>query len=89
MAIKPLDDRVLIRQVQPRAETEGGIIIPEVARKVHDEGIVLALGPRANKTLRPTDRVLIDRYAGTIVHDDDEELLLLRNDDIIARIELD
>ena len=56
---------------------------------MHDEGVVLALGPNANKTLRTTDRVLVDRYAGTIVHDDDEELLLIRNADIIARIELD
>ena len=87
--IIPLDDRVLVRQVQPKAKTDGGIIIPETARKVHDEATILALGPHVNKTLHIGDRVLVDRFAGSMVREDDEELLLLQDSDLIARVELD
>ncbi len=85
----PLDDWVLTRQVQPEAQTASGIIIPETAQKIHDEAVVIYLGPNANKTLRTANRVLVDRYAGHIIYVDGEELLLIRSADVIARVDLD
>jgi len=47
MKVRPLQDRVLIRPVEPEARTSGGIIIPETAQEKPMEGEVVAAGPGA------------------------------------------
>ena len=45
MKLRPLQDRVLIRRVEPEAKTPGGIFIPDTAREKPVEGDVVAVGP--------------------------------------------
>jgi chaperonin GroES len=47
MKLRPLQDRVLIRRVEPEAKTAGGIFIPETAQEKPMEGEVVAVGPGA------------------------------------------
>ena len=47
MKLRPLQDRVLIRRVEPEAKTTGGIIIPDTAQEKPMEGEVVAVGPGA------------------------------------------
>ena len=47
MKLRPLQDRVLIRRVEPEAKTSGGIIIPDTAQEKPMEGEVVAVGPGA------------------------------------------
>jgi chaperonin GroES len=46
MKMRPLQDRVLIRRVDPEAKTAGGIFIPDTAQEKPMEGEVVAVGPR-------------------------------------------
>ena len=58
MKLRPLQDRVLIRRVEPEAKTAGGIIIPDTAQEKPMEGEVVAVGPGARDedgTLHPLD----------------------------------
>src|SRR5207244_13033286 len=45
MKLRPLQDRVLIRRVDPEAKTAGGIFIPDTAQEKPMEGEVVAVGP--------------------------------------------
>ena len=45
MKLRPLQDRVLVRRVDPEAKTAGGIFIPDTAQEKPMEGEVLAVGP--------------------------------------------
>jgi hypothetical protein len=47
MKLHPLQDRVLIRRVEPEAKTAGGILIPDTAQEKPMEGEVVAVGPGA------------------------------------------
>lgn len=45
MALKPLEDRVLIIQDEGKSETDAGIIIPETARQKPSKGTIVSVGP--------------------------------------------
>ncbi|GAG49060.1 unnamed protein product, partial [marine sediment metagenome] len=45
MAVKPLDDRVLIKQSKAEETTAGGIVLPDTAKEKPQRGKVIAVGP--------------------------------------------
>ena len=58
MRLRPLQDRVLIRRVEPEAKTAGGIFIPDTAQEKPMEGEIVAVGPGTRDeegTLHPLD----------------------------------
>ena len=95
MNLKPLKDRVLVKRVQEEEKSAGGIIIPDSAKEKPIRGDVLAAGPgkmtdkgeRREMSVKPGDRVMFNKFAGTEVELDGEEHLVMREDDIIAIIE--
>jgi len=42
---RPLHDRVLVRRIDAKEKTKGGIIIPDTANEKPQEGEVIAVGP--------------------------------------------
>ena len=92
MKLRPLQDRVLIRRVDPETKTAGGIFIPDTAQEKPVEGEVVAVGPGArekNGMLRPLDvqsgdRVLFTKWAGTEVKLDGEELMIMKESDLMG-----
>lgn len=90
MKIKPLADRVLLKQAKAETKTASGIIIPETAQEKTQEAIVEAVGPGTEKdkiTVAVGDRVMYDKYAGTQIKMDGEDYLIVKMSDIIAVIE--
>jgi chaperonin GroES len=95
MKLRPLQDRVAIRLVEPEAKTSGGIIIPDTAQEKPMEGEVVAVGPGArdaNGTLhaldvRAGDRVLFGKWSGSEVRIDGEDLMIMKESDILGVIE--
>ena len=90
MKIKPLADRVLVKNDKAETKTSGGIIIPEAAQEKTQTATVIAIGPGTddNKiTVKPGDRIMYDKYSGTQVKIDGEDHLILKMNDIIAIIE--
>jgi chaperonin GroES len=94
---RPLHDRVLVNRIEVQEKTPGGIIIPDTAKEKPVEGEVLAVGPGApDETgklrplgVKPGDRVLFAKWAGTEVLIGGEERLILKESDILGVIEGD
>lgn len=96
MNIKPLHDRVVIRRVEEKKESAGGIILPGSAQEKQNMGEVVAAGPgKASDsgaivamTVKVGDKVMFGQYSGQEVKDDNgETLMVMREDDIIAIVE--
>ena len=90
--IKPLNDRVVVRQLEAETVSAGGIALPGSKQEKPNEGIVVAVG---KGTILPTgelvpmdivegDQVLFGEFAGTPATIDDEEFMILTGDEIIA-----
>ena len=45
ISIKPLEDRIVIRQVEAEQTTASGLVIPDTAKEKPQEGEVVAVGP--------------------------------------------
>lgn len=90
MKIKPLADRVLVKNTKPETKTASGLIIPEAAQEKTQTAEVIAVGPGTDDdkiTVKPGDKIMYDKYAGTQIKIDGEDHLILRMSDIIAVIE--
>ena len=95
MKLRPLQDRVLIRRVEPEAKTAGGIFIPDTAQEKPTEGEVIAagLGTRdEHGKLHPLDvkagdRVLFGKWSGTEVKLDGEDLIIIKEADIMGVVD--
>jgi chaperonin GroES len=95
MKVTPLNDRVLVKRIEPRDEVRGGIIIPDTAKEKPQEAEVVAVGPgklgddgeRFPMSVKVRDRVLIGKYAGTDIKLDDEDHMILREEEILAIIQ--
>jgi len=94
MALKPLDDRVVVKQVEAEETTAGGIVLPDTAKERPQRGKVMAVGPgklldsgeRAKMSVAKGDDVLYAKYGGTEIEIDGKEVMILRESDILAKI---
>lgn len=95
ITIKPLEDRIVIRQVDSEEKTASGLYIPDAAKEKPQEGEVLAVGPgrvddngnRVPVDVKVGDHVIFSRYGGTEVKCDGEELQILSARDVLAIVE--
>ena len=95
MKIRPLQDRVIVKRVEEDEKTAGGIIIPDTAKEKPMEGEVVAVGngkildngTKVPIEVKPGDRILFGKYAGTEVKIEGVEHLIMREDDILGIIE--
>lgn len=88
--IKPLADRVIVKQAEAEETTTGGIIIPDTAKEKPQKGTVVAAGP--GKKDEPTsvkdgEQVLYGKYAGNEITIEGEEYLIMRESDILGVIQ--
>ena len=92
MAVKPLDDRVLVKQGEAEETTAGGIVLPDAAKQRPQQGRVLSVGDgrlladgsRASPQIVEGDRVVFTSYSGEEVEVDGEELLIMSEEEILA-----
>ena len=95
MSLKPLDDRVVVRQCEAEQVTAGGIVLPDTAKEKQQRGVVVCTGPgklldsgkRGAMSVKKGDEVFYGKYAGTEVKVKGEDLVILRESDILAVIE--
>jgi len=95
MKFRPLQDRVLIRQIEQEEKTSGGIIIPDTAKEKPMEGEDVAAGPgdcsedgKINSLdVKVGDRVLFGKWSGTEIKLDDEDLMIMKESDLMGVIE--
>ena len=95
ISIKPLEDRIVIRQVEAEQTTASGLVIPDTAKEKPQEGEVIAVGPgrvddsgnRIPVDVKVGDAVIYSRYGGTEVKYDGQEFQILSSRDVLAVVE--
>ncbi|MCD4824305.1 MAG: co-chaperone GroES [Phycisphaerae bacterium] len=92
MAVKPLDDRILIKQCDAEEVTAGGIVLPDSAQEKPQKGEVIATGPgklldsgkRGEMSVKKGDVVFYGKYAGMEIKVNNVEHVILRESDVLA-----
>lgn len=95
MKLKPLGDRVIVKQDEAETQTSSGLFIAGADKEKPQTGTVIAVGPgkldKDGKNLpmpvKTGDRVVYSKYGGNEIMCDDEEVLIVRADDIYAVFE--
>ena len=94
MKLNPLADRVVLKMVEVEETTKGGIILTGAAKEKPSIAEVLSVGPggmvdgsNVTMSVKPGDKVIIDKFAGTKVTLEDIEYIVVRQGDILAIVE--
>jgi chaperonin GroES len=94
MKMKPLNDRVLVKRMEPEETVKSGLIIPDTAKEKPMEARVIAVGvgrlndsgKRIEPEVKAGDRVLIGKYTGTEFRIEDVEHVIVREEEILGII---
>ena len=95
MKLRPLQDRVIVKQSDAEEKTKSGILLPDTAKEKPTKGKVIAVGPGklddSGKPmeigLRVGDTVYYGKYSGTDVEIDGQKLVILRESDVLGVLE--
>jgi chaperonin GroES len=95
MALKPLDDRIVVKPNDAEQTTASGLVIPDTAKEKPQQGTVLAVGPgkRSENTgeiiplgISEGDVVVYSKYGGTEISVDGQDVLILSSRDVLGII---
>ena len=94
MKLKPLADRVLLKATEAEETTKSGIILSTANKEKPVVSEVVAVGPggvvdgkEIVMVVKPGDKVVVAKYAGTEVKLDGVEYSIVRQSDILAIVE--
>ena len=94
MKIRPLGDRVVIKNVEAEETTKGGLLLAAASKEKPQMAEVLAVGPggmvdgkEVTMHVKVGDKVIYSKYAGTEVKLDGKEMIIVRQSDILATVE--
>lgn len=95
MSIKPLHDRIVVRQSAKQEVSKGGIVLAGSAAEAPDEGVIVAIGtgkPYDSGITIPLevsvgDKIMYGKFSGTEITVDNEKLLIMREADILCVLE--
>ena len=95
MKLRPLEDRIVVRQSEAEETTAGGIVLPDTAQEKPHQGTVVAVGPgnlldsgeRGKLSVAKGDEVLYAKYSGTEVEIEGDTYVILKETDVLAVVE--
>ena len=94
MKLVPLRSQSSYKAVLAEQTTKSGIVLPGQAKEKPQQAEVVAVGPggvvegkEVTMQVKPGDKVLYSKYAGTEVKLEDEEYIVVKQSDILAIIE--
>jgi chaperonin GroES len=95
MKLKPLADRVIVKQSEAEEKTASGIVLPDSAKEKPTKGKVISVGPgklddngkRHVVGVRAGDLIYYGKYSGTDVEVNSEKFVILRESDILGVLE--
>lgn len=89
--LKPLADRVVLKMTKAEETTKSGIILSEASKEKPQIAEVVAVGPGGNiegkeikMYVKPGDKVVLSKYAGTEIKYEGEEYVIVKQNDILA-----
>ena len=95
MKLRPLADRVIVKQSEAEEKTKSGILLPDTAKEKPTKGKVISVGPGKlddkgkpmELGVRAGDTVYYGKYSGTDVEVDGEKFVILRESDVLGVLE--
>ena len=92
MNLKPLGDRVIVKQDEATETTASGLFIASASKEKPTTGVVLAVGEgklndegkRLPMPVKKGDHVVYAKFGGTEIEVEGETVVILRGDDIYA-----
>ena len=95
MSVRPLEDRILVKPLEPETKTASGIFLPETSKERPMQGKVVALGPgkmldngqRTKPAVKKGDTVVFGKYSGTEVEIKNVPHLIIRESELLGVIE--
>ena len=90
MKLVPLGDRVVLKQIEAETKSKGGIILTSSAQEKPQEAEVIAVGPGTEEVkmeVKPGDKVIYSKYAGTQVKLGEDEYIVVKQNDVLAIVE--
>lgn len=94
MNLKPLFDRVVIKDAEMEETTKGGLILTSSAKEKPQYAYIVSVGPGGvvdgkdvTMQVKEGQKVVYSKYAGTEIKLDGEEYKIIRQSDILAVIE--
>ena len=95
MKLRPLQDRVIVKQSEAEEKTKSGILLPDTAKEKPTKGKVVAVGPgRLDDKGKPMelgvrvgDTVYYGKYSGTDIEVNSEKFVILRESDVLGVLE--
>ena len=95
MEIRPLGDRIVVKRLEAKEKTKGGVFLPDTAKEKPQRGRVVAAGPgnvldsgeTSPMSVSAGDTVLFAKYGGTEVQVEGKDLLIMRESDVLAKVE--
>jgi chaperonin GroES len=95
MKLRPLSDRVIVKQQEAEEKTKSGILLPDTAKEKPTKGKVIAVGPGKlddngkpmELGVRVNDTVYYGKYSGADVTVDGEKFVILRESEILGVLE--
>ena len=94
MQLKPLGDKVVLKQGAAEETTKSGIILTSQSKEKPQQAEVVAVGPgiladgkEIKMEVKVGDKVIYSKYAGTEVKLDDQEYIIVKQNDILAVVE--
>ena len=94
MTMKPLFDRVVIKNMEAEETTKGGIILTTSAKEKPLMAEIVAAGPggivdgkEVQMQVSVGQKVIYSKYAGTEVKLDGKEYIIVKQSDILAVVE--
>ncbi len=95
MKLKPLDDRVVIKQSKAEEKTAGGIVLPDTAKEKPQRGKITAVGQgklledgkRGQMSVKKNDEVIYAKYIGNEIEIDGVKYVILHESDILGIVE--
>ena len=94
MTLKPLGDKVVLKQLEAEETTKSGIVLPGQTKEKPQQAEVIAVGPGGvvdgkdvTMQVKVGDKVIYSKYAGTEVKLGEDEYIVVRQNDIVAIVE--
>lgn len=94
MTLKPLFDKVVVKKLEEREQSVGGIFLPTAAQEKQEVAEVIAVGnggvidgKEVVMVVKPGDKVLYSKYAGSQFKIDGQEVTIVKQSDILAIVE--
>lgn len=95
MAVKPLEDRIVIKPAEQETKTASGLFLPESSKERPVRGTVIAVGPgkrldngkRVDPCVKKGDTVVYGKYAGSEIEIKGEQHLIVRESEILGIVD--